>query len=52
MIIHHHVYHILLQIAFVLSDFIMFSKACIHGGKRNASTWSMVLMVSLQTYCL
>jgi hypothetical protein len=52
MIIHHHVYCILFQIAFVLFDCIMFAKACFHGGKRNAGTWSMVLMVSLQAYCL
>jgi 5-carboxymethyl-2-hydroxymuconate isomerase len=42
--------HVLLQIDVVLFDYIMFSKACIRGRNRNASAWSMVLMVSLQAY--
>jgi predicted small integral membrane protein len=41
---------VLLQIDVVLFDYIMFSKACIRGRKRNASAWSMVLTVSLQAY--
>jgi hypothetical protein len=35
MIIHHRVYHILFQIAFVLFDCIMFSKACLHSWRKE-----------------